>query len=247
MSPPRVLFVCTGNATRSVIAAALVRRDRPDWQIDSAGTWAIPGLPSSRRTLAALESVGVSAPGHRSTTLTRDHLIDVDLVVGFETLIKLKLEAGPVVKTRERITHRAVKCCGFNVFHHAKRSMREANTLDPDDETTKKRTGQRNQQQTPAQERCRFEGQKRQDLRMERCKETALSGRVEQERTGQHRACQQKSQQAGQHDLTALAQGLDRDINLTPLVLVRLHVSSKPLPFDKPERPSKNRSMTQRD
>ncbi len=85
MPGPRLLFVCTGNATRSVIAAALVRRDRPDWQIDSAGTWAIPGLPSSRRTLAALESVGVSAPGHRSTTLTRDHLIDVDLVVGFET------------------------------------------------------------------------------------------------------------------------------------------------------------------
>ncbi len=85
MPGPRLLFVCTGNATRSVIAAALVRRDRPDWQIDSAGTWAIPGLPSSRRTLAALESVGVSAPGHRSTTLTRDHLIDVDLVVGFES------------------------------------------------------------------------------------------------------------------------------------------------------------------
>ena len=85
MPGPRLLFVCTGNATRSVIAAALVRRDRPDWQVDSAGTWAIPGLPSSRRTLAALESVGVSAPGHRSTTLTRDHLIEVDLVVVFET------------------------------------------------------------------------------------------------------------------------------------------------------------------
>jgi protein-tyrosine-phosphatase len=81
---PRLLFVCTGNATRSVIAASLVRRDRPEWDVDSAGTWAIPGLPSSRRTLAALESVGVSAPGHRSTTLTRDHLDDVDLVVGFE-------------------------------------------------------------------------------------------------------------------------------------------------------------------
>jgi protein-tyrosine-phosphatase len=77
--------VCTGNATRSVIAASLVRRDRPGWQVDSAGTWAIPGLPSSRRTLAALESVGVSAPGHRSTTLTRDHLSAVDLVVGFES------------------------------------------------------------------------------------------------------------------------------------------------------------------
>ena len=84
MPAPRLLFVCTGNATRSVIAAALVRRDRPDWQVDSAGTWAIPGLPSSRRTLAALDAVGVSAPGHRSTTLTRDHLDDVDVVIAFE-------------------------------------------------------------------------------------------------------------------------------------------------------------------
>lgn len=84
MSGPRLLFVCTGNATRSVIAAALVRRDRPDWIVDSAGTWAIPGLPSSRRTLAALDSVGVSAPGHRSTTLTREHVIDADLVIAFE-------------------------------------------------------------------------------------------------------------------------------------------------------------------
>lgn len=84
MPTPRLLFVCTGNATRSVIGAALVRRDRPDWYVDSAGTWAIPGLPSSRRTLAALESVGVSAPGHRSTTLTRDHLDDVDVVITFE-------------------------------------------------------------------------------------------------------------------------------------------------------------------
>jgi protein-tyrosine-phosphatase len=81
---PRLLFVCTGNATRSVIGAALARRDRPSWQVDSAGTWAIPGLPSSRRTLAALESVGVSAPGHRSTTLTRDHLDHLDVVIAFE-------------------------------------------------------------------------------------------------------------------------------------------------------------------
>ncbi|MGI9197430.1 MAG: low molecular weight phosphatase family protein [Candidatus Nanopelagicales bacterium] len=84
MPAPRLLFVCTGNATRSVIAEALVRRDRPDWRVTSAGTWAIPGLPSSRRTLAALESVGVSAPGHRSRTLSAHHLDDADLVVTFE-------------------------------------------------------------------------------------------------------------------------------------------------------------------
>lgn len=84
MLGPSLLFVCTGNATRSVIAASLVRQHRPEWTVASAGTWAIPGLPSSRRTLAALESVGVSAPGHRSTTLTREHLDEADLIIAFE-------------------------------------------------------------------------------------------------------------------------------------------------------------------
>ena len=84
MAAPRLLFVCTGNATRSVIGEALVRRDRPDWPVHSAGTWAIPGLPSSRRTLAALDAVGVSAPGHRSRTLDARHLADADLVIAFE-------------------------------------------------------------------------------------------------------------------------------------------------------------------
>lgn len=82
--PPRVLFICTGNATRSVIAAALCRQAFPEWEVDSAGTFAIPGLPSSVRTLAALESVGVSAPGHRSATLSDHHVADADLVIGFE-------------------------------------------------------------------------------------------------------------------------------------------------------------------
>jgi protein-tyrosine-phosphatase len=84
VSTPRLLFVCTGNATRSVIAESLVRLHQPEWVTASAGTWAIPGLPSSRRTLAALQAVGVQAPGHRSTTLTRDHLADADLVICFE-------------------------------------------------------------------------------------------------------------------------------------------------------------------
>jgi len=79
-----VLFVCTGNATRSVIGAALLNQEQPEWSIDSAGTFAIPGLPSSVRTLAALESVGVAAPGHRSATLSTHHVEAVDLVIGFE-------------------------------------------------------------------------------------------------------------------------------------------------------------------
>ena len=79
-----MLFVCTGNATRSVIGAALLRRAHPEWTIDSAGTFAIPGLPSSVRTLAALDAAGVSAPGHRSATLQPRQLDEADLVIAFE-------------------------------------------------------------------------------------------------------------------------------------------------------------------
>jgi protein-tyrosine phosphatase len=34
----RVLFVCTGNAYRSPISEALLKKLGPDWVVDSAGT-----------------------------------------------------------------------------------------------------------------------------------------------------------------------------------------------------------------
>ena len=76
-----LLFVCTGNATRSVIAAGLVAGARPEWTVRSAGTVVIEGLPLSWRTHSALDVVGLAAGGHQSTQLRAEHLADIDLVV----------------------------------------------------------------------------------------------------------------------------------------------------------------------
>lgn len=45
--PPSILFVCLGNICRSPTAEGVLRRLRPDWRIDSAGTgdWHIGAPP----------------------------------------------------------------------------------------------------------------------------------------------------------------------------------------------------------
>lgn len=77
----RLLFVCTGNATRSVLAGALVSTARPDWVVHTAGTFAMEGAPMSWRTRVAMTAVEVSKPGHRAVQLETDHLDEPDLVV----------------------------------------------------------------------------------------------------------------------------------------------------------------------
>jgi protein-tyrosine-phosphatase len=72
-----VLFLCTGNAARSVMAAAAMPGSV------SAGTLAIEGLPMSVRTRRALEGVGLEMPRHRSRQLREADLEAADVVVAF--------------------------------------------------------------------------------------------------------------------------------------------------------------------
>ena len=78
---PSLLFVCTGNATRSVIAGELARRALPGARVATAGTFVVEGQVTSWRTRAAMDAIGITAPHHRSTQLTGEHLRDADLVV----------------------------------------------------------------------------------------------------------------------------------------------------------------------
>jgi protein-tyrosine phosphatase len=77
-----VLFLCTGNATRSVLAGAALTAHLPDVTVRTAGTLVVEGLPPSARTRAAFESVGLDVTGHRSRQARASDLAGAELVVG---------------------------------------------------------------------------------------------------------------------------------------------------------------------
>lgn len=77
----RVVFLCTGNAARSVMAGAIVRTRWPEVEVVTAGTHVVEGMPMSWRTRDALAALGVRADGHRSHQLRQDDLDVADLVV----------------------------------------------------------------------------------------------------------------------------------------------------------------------
>ena len=86
-SLPMIVFLCTGNAARSVMAAAMLRDllgEEPDYYVHSAGTLVLPGHPMSSRTRKALERHQIHDPWHRSHQLSERDVDRADLILAME-------------------------------------------------------------------------------------------------------------------------------------------------------------------
>ena len=77
-----VMFLCTGNAARSVMAGMMLSQLAPEIRVVTAGTHVIEGHPISWRTRDAIEAAGFDVGHHRSSQVHTSILADIDVIVG---------------------------------------------------------------------------------------------------------------------------------------------------------------------
>lgn len=105
-----VLFLCTGNAARSVMATIMFRARTAGFAVSGAGTHVVEGHPMSVRTRRALERHGLADRTHRSRQLWRDHASEATVIVAMAPEHVAWVRANqPHVATRTATIKRLVR------------------------------------------------------------------------------------------------------------------------------------------
>jgi protein-tyrosine phosphatase len=84
-----VLFVCSGNVSRSFLAETLLRhetdlRGRKDVSVSSAGVRAFPGSPADPQMVRYLETLGITVSPHAARQVAEEDVERADLIVVME-------------------------------------------------------------------------------------------------------------------------------------------------------------------